>query len=155
MRLAQSLAAPLQFHLNEVRERHQKELTHGRGQVRLPEAFERKVPSAVTDWRWQWVFPSYTMSVDPRTGWRGRHQFKQLGVRGGAEKVFRTIRGREPDKVELDQVATEFWQVWHEKFDKPRSPPPTGAGSPYYTLEELSPWQENAIRALEERGESE
>jgi hypothetical protein len=45
---------------------------HDRGQVRLPEAFERKAPSATTDWRWQWVFPSATISVDPRTGWRGR-----------------------------------------------------------------------------------
>jgi integrase len=67
----------LQVHLYEVRERHQKELARGRGQVRLPEAFERKVPSAVTDWRWQWVFPSYTISVDPRTGWRGRRHLHE------------------------------------------------------------------------------
>ena len=42
-------------------------------QVRLPDMFERTNQSAVTDYRWQWVFPSYTLSVDPRTGWRGRH----------------------------------------------------------------------------------
>jgi len=35
-------------------------------QVRLPVAFERKAPAATTDWRWQWVFPSFTISVDPR-----------------------------------------------------------------------------------------
>lgn len=26
------------------------------------------------DWRWQWVFPSITISFDPRTGWRGWHR---------------------------------------------------------------------------------
>jgi integrase len=60
-----------------VRPFHQKELARGRGQVRLPAAFERKAPSATTDWRWQWVFPSATISVDPRTGWRGRHHLHE------------------------------------------------------------------------------
>jgi len=26
----------------------------------------------MSDWRWQWVFPSDTIWVDLRTGWRGR-----------------------------------------------------------------------------------
>jgi hypothetical protein len=51
--LPQALTAALQTHLHGVRQLQQKELAHGRGQVRLPEAFERKVPSATTDWRWQ------------------------------------------------------------------------------------------------------
>jgi integron integrase len=72
-----SLAPRLKAHLETVGQLHQKELARGRGQVRLPDAFERKVPSASTDWRWQWVFPSYTISVDPRTGWRGRHHLHE------------------------------------------------------------------------------
>ena len=43
----------------------------------MPEAFERQAPRAGTDWRWQWVFPSVTISVDPRTGWRGRHHLHE------------------------------------------------------------------------------
>jgi hypothetical protein len=82
-------------------------------------------------------------------------QFNELGVRGGADMVFREVCGREPLKEELDQVVRDFWQVWHEGFDNPRSPPPAGAGSPHCTLEEVSPWQENATRALEESGEEE
>jgi len=35
------------------------------------------VPCASTDWRWQWVFLSYTISVNPRTGWRGRHHLHE------------------------------------------------------------------------------
>lgn len=72
-----TLTQPLQTHLQAVRESHQRELARGQGQVRLPEAFERKIPSATTDWRWQWLFPSYTISVDPRTGWRGRHHLHE------------------------------------------------------------------------------
>jgi integron integrase len=71
--LARSIIPELQAHLAQVRELHQRELAEGRGRVLLPDAFDRKAPSAVTDWRWQWVFPSFTISVDPRTGWRLRH----------------------------------------------------------------------------------
>jgi integron integrase len=75
--LPRTLAPQLQAHLTEVRELYHRERARGRGQVRLPEAFDRKVPSASTDWRWQWVFPSFTLSVDPRTGWHGRHHLHE------------------------------------------------------------------------------
>jgi integron integrase len=71
--LARSLVPTLRAHLTEVRRLHARELEQGRGHVRLPDAFDRKAPWASTDWRWQWVFPSYTISVDPRTGRRARH----------------------------------------------------------------------------------
>lgn len=64
-------------------------------------------------------------------------QFKQLGVRGGADAAFREIYGREPLKEVVGQVVRDFWQVWHENFANPRSLPPAGVGSPYYTLQEL------------------
>jgi integrase len=41
--------------------------------VYLPDAIERKYPAAGTTWGWQWVFPSYKLSVDPRTGIRRHH----------------------------------------------------------------------------------
>jgi integron integrase len=78
--LPRTLEPDLQAHLHNVKELHERELSRGRGQVRLPEAFERKSPSASTDWRWQWVFPSSTVSVDPRTGWRGRHHLHEGSV---------------------------------------------------------------------------
>lgn len=75
--LPRSLDAPLQAHLTGVRGRHAAELAKGRGHVRLPDAFDRKAPSASTDWRWQWIFPSATISTDPRTGWHGRHHLHE------------------------------------------------------------------------------
>ena len=55
-------------------------MARGRGDVRLPEALERKLPLASKEWRWQWVFPSAVLSVDPRTGWRGRHHAHEGAV---------------------------------------------------------------------------
>jgi integrase len=78
--LPRSLAPELQTRLNGVRDLHARKRARGRGNVLLPEAFERKAPSAGTDWRWQWVFPSYTMSVDPRTGRRSRHHMHEGSV---------------------------------------------------------------------------
>ncbi len=75
-----------------VRELHQRELARGRGQVRLPEAFERKVPSATTDGRWQWVLPSSTISVDPRAGWRGRHHLHEGTVSRAITQAGRQAR---------------------------------------------------------------
>jgi len=82
-------------------------------------------------------------------------RFKLLGLRRGAMVAFIEVYGREPNKEEIHQVVRDFWEFWHDKFDNPRSLAPAGSGSPYYTLEELSPWQENAIRALEECDEGE
>jgi integron integrase len=90
--LPQSLLPALQAHLDGVRRLHEKELARGRGQVRLPEAFERKAPAASTDWRWQWVFPSYTISVDPRTGWRGRHHLHEGTVSREISQAGRRAR---------------------------------------------------------------
>lgn len=41
--------------------------------VELPYALEAKYPRAGQTWAWQWVFPSPTLSVDPRTAIRRRH----------------------------------------------------------------------------------
>jgi integron integrase len=92
-----TLGPALQAHLEGVRQFHEKELSQGRGQVRLPEAFERKAPAATTDWRWQWVFPSSTSSVDPRSGWRGRHHLHEGTVSRELSQAGRRARiGKRP-----------------------------------------------------------
>ena len=45
----------------------------GRAGVALPHALEAKYPRAGLTWGWHWVFPSPTLSVDPRTGVERRH----------------------------------------------------------------------------------
>ena len=46
----------------------------------LPHALERKIPSAGSDWRWQWVFPAARLSKDPRSGVVRRHHLHESGV---------------------------------------------------------------------------
>jgi len=41
--------------------------------VAMPDALARKYPRAAESWAWHWVFPSPTLSLDPRSGIRRRH----------------------------------------------------------------------------------
>jgi integron integrase len=64
--LPASLVGPLRQQLQAARELHEQDLREGLGEVELPAALARKLPSAARDWAWQWVFPAPRWSVDPR-----------------------------------------------------------------------------------------
>lgn len=64
--LPASLVAPLQEHLTRVQALHQRDLQRGLGFVDLPDALARKYPNAAREWAWQYVFPSRTLSRNPR-----------------------------------------------------------------------------------------
>jgi integron integrase len=49
---------PLSRHLDTVRRQHENDVAKGLGRVALPNALERKYPSAGKEWGWQWVFPA-------------------------------------------------------------------------------------------------
>ncbi len=68
-----SLKAPLSLHLAVVRQAHLNDLNEGFGRVNLPYALEQKYPNAVTEWKWQYVFPAPKRSTDPRSGIEQRH----------------------------------------------------------------------------------
>jgi integron integrase len=93
--LPRAAEAPLRGHLKRVRALHRTDLARGQGRVRLPYALGRKLPSAATDWAWQWVFPAARLSSDPRTGRRHRHHLhpsvlqravSRAGVEAGLDK---------------------------------------------------------------------
>jgi integron integrase len=71
--LPDRLKAPLSRHLEGVKALHQSDLKRGRGRVLLPDALARKYPEAAASWGWQYVFPSSTISKDPRSSHVGRH----------------------------------------------------------------------------------
>jgi site-specific recombinase XerD len=56
-----------------VRTLHQQDLSQGHGEMYLPNALARKYPKAAKEWIWQYVFPAWDVSVDPRTGVICRH----------------------------------------------------------------------------------
>jgi integron integrase len=64
--LPRALHEPLRAHLERVRRLHGRDLAEGYGTVWLPDALDRKLPGAPTDWRWQYAFPSSTLAEDER-----------------------------------------------------------------------------------------
>ena len=71
--LPAAVIEPLKQHLMRVRALHDRDLAAGYGDVELPDALLVKYPRAACDWSWKFVFPSYKLSVDKRTGAIRRH----------------------------------------------------------------------------------
>lgn len=78
--LPENLVLPLQDQLARGKVRHDRDLAEGFGEVWLPDALGVKFPRAPRAWGWQWVFPSATLSVDPRTGVQRRHHLNEASV---------------------------------------------------------------------------
>lgn len=74
------LKAELRDHLEVVRGQHDRDLAEGFGRVYLPAALAVKYPNADREWGWQYVFPSRSRSVDPRSGTERRHHLHEGGV---------------------------------------------------------------------------
>jgi integron integrase len=71
------LVLPLLRHQLEVaREIHNDDLQAGFGSVWLPEAIERKIPTAAKTWGWQWIFPATSRYKEP-SGVQRRHHLHE------------------------------------------------------------------------------
>lgn len=75
--LPEKLAQPLLAHVERVHRQHEADLAGGLGTVHLPDALDRKYPSASREWAWQWVFPATRLHVDATTGERRRHHLHE------------------------------------------------------------------------------
>ena len=64
--LPEVVVPALQDHLQTVKQKHHEDLQRGDGYAPLPTALSRKYPNAETEWQWQFVFPSTTLSQNPR-----------------------------------------------------------------------------------------
>ncbi len=71
--LPASLLEPLRAQLKATSLLHQHDLAAGFGEVFLPYALARKYPTAARSIIWQFVFPSATRSIDPRSKQPRRH----------------------------------------------------------------------------------
>ena len=79
----------LRKHLGDVRRLHVTDLKEGVGQVMLPDALERKYPSAATDWGWQFVFPAGRICRDPRWGAPSRFHLHESAVQKAVAAAVR------------------------------------------------------------------
>jgi integron integrase len=71
--LPSRIAQPLADQAALVAELHRRDLQEGLGEVYLPYALARKYRSAPRELGWQYLFPSGSLSEDPRSGERRRH----------------------------------------------------------------------------------
>jgi integron integrase len=89
--LPTAVKARLIKHLQTVKAIHDKDLGLGLGEAILPDALIRKYPNAPKEWTWQYVFPSYCLSVDPRSGRTARHHISdksiQLAIKDARQKA--------------------------------------------------------------------
>ncbi len=75
--LPESVKADLQAHLAWRRDLFEQDRQAGKASVYLPDALARKYPGAPTEWGWQYVFPSGSYSIDPRSGEERRHHLDE------------------------------------------------------------------------------
>jgi hypothetical protein len=88
----------LRLHIERVRRLHEEDLPKGFGEVFLPSALSRKYPRAGREFRWQYVFTSKSLSVDPRSNSIGRVTFP-LPCRGKiARRLKPSRRFRMPER---------------------------------------------------------
>lgn len=84
--LPQVITKVMKRHWEGVRALHNEDLESGFGRVYLPMALSRKYPTADREWGWQWVFPSYKRSLDPRSRIERRHHVSQ-------DMIFKAVKG--------------------------------------------------------------
>ena len=87
--LPQILIPALKEHMEHIQLLHTSDLERGYGSVYLPYALARKYPRAEQQWGWQYVFPSKSLSCDPRSGKTRRHHIDEGTLRKAVSKAAR------------------------------------------------------------------
>lgn len=85
--LPQSLAQALRSQLLQARAIWDADHRSQRGGVETPHALEQKYPRVGQTWGWFWLFPSPTLSVDPRSGAQRRHHLFQERLQRAVKKA--------------------------------------------------------------------
>jgi integrase len=106
--LPDSLKTPLQEHLKGVKILHDNDLANGYGRVYLPFALERKYPFANQQWGWQYVFPSKSLSKDPRTGEVRRHHVNESSLQKAVKKAVSLAGINKPVNCAENQRMRQF-----------------------------------------------
>jgi integron integrase len=90
--LPENAKSDLKAHLEKIKLLHKDDLLKGYGRVYLPNALERKYKSANRAWSWQYVFPSKSLSKDPRTGIIRRHHIHESTLHKAVKRAVRLAR---------------------------------------------------------------
>ena len=90
------LEPALRSHLARAHTQHARDLARGLGSVSLPDALDRKYPSATREWCWQWVFPASRHYVNRQTGERRRHHLHETVIQRAVKAAARAARVHKP-----------------------------------------------------------
>jgi len=90
--LPDAIIPQLKEQLERARAIHRADLRLGLGAVHLPYALARKYPNAEREWVWQYVFPSPTLSLDPRQAVTRRHHLSASAVQKAVRSAARLCR---------------------------------------------------------------
>ncbi len=88
----------LRQHIERVKQLHRADLDQGFGEVYLPNALARKYRKAAWETSWQYVFPSKSRSIDPRSKKERRHHVLESGLQKAVKAAVR--------KTGIDKRAT-------------------------------------------------
>lgn len=86
-----SLVPRLEDSLTVRRALHESDLAGGHGWAVLPDRFATKAPRAGFAFGWQFLFPSSTMTTDPKTGASGRRHLHQTSVQRAVTAAGRAV----------------------------------------------------------------
>jgi integron integrase len=101
-----TLIEPLRLQLERSRSLWAEDRAARRAGVWIPDALARKYPRSGESWSWHWVFPSATLSTDPRTNVRRRHhQYEQTVGRAIARAI---AQAQIPKKVTAHTLRHSF-----------------------------------------------
>jgi integron integrase len=81
------VVAPLKLHLQQRQALFEDDKRKSKAEVYLPDALIRKYPTAATEWAWQYIFPSGSYSIDPRSGVERRHHLDEKLLQRAMKKA--------------------------------------------------------------------
>lgn len=87
--LPQTIISDLKEHLPHSKRLHEEDRKMELPGVELPLSLSRKYPNAGTEWRWFWLFPSRSISVDPRSDTVRRHHIHPTPFQRAFKKAVR------------------------------------------------------------------
>ncbi len=85
--LPRSLAPALRLQMLAARAQWEADRQAQRGAVETPHALEQKYPKVGQTWAWFWMFPSPSLSIDPRSGVERRHHLFQEQLQRALKKA--------------------------------------------------------------------
>jgi integron integrase len=90
--LPQSLIPALHHQILVVEKQLELDQVNGVGDVYLPHLLSKKYPSAGKSLEWQFLFPSYSLSIDPRAQIERRHHIYRSTLQAKVKQAIKSAR---------------------------------------------------------------